>query len=166
METEGQCGKTKVLLQQMRNGRKCIWRKHRCGVPGLFSLCSMNWIYSASMLGGRFSNYQFHLQSKTLGCTNSSSVSTGNQWNTILHVLENANTAELIHFKSSQTIQQRMKGDEIFQSKVGWMSWGMRIVDIWMGKGICSVATGLKQRHYPILKFVRCESYMVACDNF
>lgn len=28
---------------------------------------------------GPFSNYQFHLQSKTLGCTNGSSISTGNQ---------------------------------------------------------------------------------------
>ena len=38
------------------------------------------------------------------------------------HALENANTAELIHFTSSRAIQQRMKGDETFQSKVGWMS--------------------------------------------
>ena len=42
----------------------------------------------------------------------------------------------------------------------------MRIVDIWMGKGIFSALTGLKQRHDLILKFVRHKSYMVACDNF
>ena len=37
---------------------------------------------------------------------------------------------------------------------------------MWMGKGIFSLVTGLKQRHYLILKFVRPKSYMVACDNF
>ena len=70
----------------MRNDWKCIWRKHHCGVPGLFSLCSMNWIYSAPVLGGSFSNYQccqFHLQSKKLGCTIGSSIAACNHLNTL-----------------------------------------------------------------------------------
>lgn len=47
-------------------------------------------------------------------------LSTCNNWNIIFHVLENANTAELIYFKYPQTIQLRMKADETFQSKNAW----------------------------------------------
>lgn len=104
--------------QQMRNDRKCIRRKTPLWCSRFILLCSMNWIYSASMLGGRFLNYQFHLQSKTLGCTNSSSISTGNQWNTILHVLENANTAELIHFKSPKQFNNGWKEMRYFKVKL------------------------------------------------
>ena len=98
------------------------------GVPDLFSPHGMECFYTAPTLGGCFSNYQrcqFHLRSKNrlyICFLISPHVITETPF---FMIQKNANTAQRIHFKSSQKVQLRMKAEETLQSEDGWTSAGM-----------------------------------------
>lgn len=112
--------KTKALSHPMGSGQKCMGRKPHCGVSDLFCLHSTECSSTAHMLGAvslttGAANSTYSLKTRLyICCLNPLHVRT----ETLFFMLQkNANTAQLVHFESSETIQLRMKTKETFQSE-------------------------------------------------